>query len=58
MDVHEWHCNTKIVPQSKDYTRLSLVSYLRENMIKCKNESLFLVRKSKPPSPSDIFDTL
>ena len=36
MDVHEWHCNTKIIPLSKDYTRLSLVSYLRENMIKCK----------------------
>ena len=37
MDVHEWHCNTKIEPISKDYTRLSLVSYLRENMIRCKN---------------------
>jgi hypothetical protein len=37
MDVHEWHCNTKIIPVSKDYTRLSLVSYLRENMIKCKD---------------------
>ena len=35
MDVHEWHCNTKITPISDDYTRLSLVSYLRENMIKC-----------------------
>ena len=37
MDVHEWHCNTKIVSKTKDYTRLSLVSYLRENMIKCKD---------------------
>ena len=37
MDVHEWHCNTKIKPKTKDYTRLSLVSYLRENMIKCKD---------------------
>ena len=37
MDVHEWHCNTKIIPLSKDYTRLSLVAYLRERMIKCKN---------------------
>ena len=36
MDVHEWHSNTKIIPKTKDYTRLSLVSYLRENMIKCK----------------------
>ena len=37
MDVHQWHCNTKITPISKDYTRLSLVAYLRENMIKCKH---------------------
>jgi hypothetical protein len=37
MDVHEWHCNTKITPITEDYTRLSLVSYLRENMIKCKH---------------------
>ncbi len=36
MDVHEWHCNTKIEPITKDFTRLSLVSYLRENMVKCK----------------------
>ena len=37
MDVHEWHCNTKINPIDKDYTRLSMVSYLRKHMIKCKN---------------------
>ena len=37
MDVHEWHCNTKINPITDDYTRLSLVSYLRANMKKCKN---------------------
>ena len=40
MDVHEWHCNTKITPVSKDYTRLSMVAYLREKMINCKNKSL------------------
>ena len=40
MDVHEWHCNTKIKPISKDYTRLSLVAYLREKMIKCKGMKL------------------
>ena len=34
MDVHEWHGNTKII--GKDYTRLSIVCYLRNNMIKCK----------------------
>jgi len=37
MDVHEWHCNTKLIGITKDYTRLSMVAYLRENMIKCKN---------------------
>ena len=36
MDVHEWHCNTKLHAITKDYTRLSLVAYLRENMLRCK----------------------
>jgi len=36
MDVHQYHCNTKISPKTKDYTRLSLVAYLRNKMIKCK----------------------
>jgi len=36
MNVHEWHCNTKIIPITKEYSRLSLVAYLREKMIKCK----------------------
>ena len=40
MNVHEWHCNTKIHPKTKDYTRLSLVSYLRENMLRCKDLNL------------------
>lgn len=40
MDVHEWHCNTKIKPITKDYTRLSLVAYLRERMVKCKGMQL------------------
>jgi hypothetical protein len=44
MDVHQWHCNTTIsdghIPsnkKSKDetYGRLSIVCYLRKNMIKC-----------------------
>lgn len=38
MNVHEWHTNTKIVPTKKsqtDFGRLSLVCYLRKNMIKC-----------------------
>ena len=40
MDVHEWHCNTEIKPITKDYTRLSLVAYLREKMIRCKGMKL------------------
>jgi hypothetical protein len=36
MDVHEWHCNTKIRPKSKDHSRLSVVCYLRNNMLRCK----------------------
>ena len=37
MDVHQWHCNTEIIGKTKDYSRLSIVAYLRENMIQCKN---------------------
>jgi hypothetical protein len=40
MDVHQWHCNTKIIPKSKDYTRLSIVAYLRDKMINCKGKKL------------------
>ena len=45
MDVHQWHANTPIIEEKKeteklnkfklDYSRLSIVSYLRKNMIKC-----------------------
>ena len=38
MDVHEWHSNTKLKGKTKDFTRLSLVCYLRENMIKCDTQ--------------------
>lgn len=44
MDVHQWHSNTPIKPliglargeKKLEFARLSLVSYLRKNMIKCK----------------------
>ena len=36
MDVHEWHCNTKLKAITKDFSRLSVVAYLRNKMIKCK----------------------
>lgn len=35
MDVHEWHCNTPI----KGTGRLSVVCYLRKNMIQCTTNS-------------------
>jgi len=40
MDVHEWHCNTEIKPITKEYDRLSIVAYLRKNMIRCKGLKL------------------
>ena len=44
MDVHQWHANTEIIPIDKshhskaelEHARLSIVSYLRKNMIKCE----------------------
>jgi hypothetical protein len=39
-DVHQWHCNTAIEPITKDYTRLSVVCYLRERMLRCKGLSI------------------
>lgn len=37
MNVHEWHCNTEIISKQKkkNYGRLSIVCYLRKNMILC-----------------------
>ena len=40
MDVHEWHCNTKLKAVTKDFSRLSVVAYLRDKMIKCKGLDL------------------
>ena len=38
MDVHQWHCNTEIKPinKNKPVNRLSIVAYLRKNMLRCK----------------------
>ena len=43
MDVHQWHCNTPLEHSSKvidsgKVGRLSIVCYLRKNMIKCKKQ--------------------
>jgi hypothetical protein len=35
VDVHQWHGNTPLIKEDKNATRLSLVMYYRENMIKC-----------------------
>ena len=41
MDVHEWHCNTEFknanVEIRDDFNRLSIVCYLRNKMINCKD---------------------
>ena len=57
MNVHEWHCNTEFINNNNGkifgdnkkidtendwiYNRLSMVMYLREKMIKCRDKSLW-----------------
>lgn len=36
MDVHQYHCNTELIYHTQDAVRLSVVCYLRDNMIRCK----------------------
>ena len=42
MDVHQWHCNTKIkntkIKNSTDGFRLSFVMYIRSDMPFCKKK--------------------
>ena len=49
MDVHEWHCNTELKPKNKDkkFNRLSIVCYLRENMLRCKDLDVVNFRETK-----------
>ena len=52
MDVHQWHCNTPLEHSKKtiekgDVGRLSIVCYLRKNMIKCKAQKGKKSKKSK-----------
>ena len=37
MDVHQWHCNTPL--KGSHFNRLSVVAYLRENMIRCNQQN-------------------
>jgi hypothetical protein len=42
MDVHQLHGNTPMIPTDDTSQRISLVSYLRENIVnKCKGEKLY-----------------
>lgn len=42
MDVHKLHGNSPMIPKDETSQRLSLVSYLRENIVKnCGNEKLY-----------------
>lgn len=43
MDVHQWHSNTPIIKgdvKELEHARLSIVSYLRKNMIKCTSSKI------------------
>ena len=39
-DPHQYHCNTEIIPLTKEYTRLSMVYYYRENMQNCISKGI------------------
>ncbi len=45
---HEYHCNSPIVPLTKNYTRLSIVYYFREGMLKCAKSR----QKTRPKTRS------
>lgn len=49
MDVHQWHANTPLKLIDPKATRLSLVMYYRENMVKCGSakEELLRVKNRK-----------
>jgi len=38
MDVHQWHCNTPMVPVGDDYERISVVCYARVRMKHCASQ--------------------
>lgn len=70
MDVHEWHCNTELIPVNETikgkwnnmeiknkwyFNRLSVVCYLRDNMIRCKNLDTNKIQLLKN---NDIYDII
>ena len=40
MNVHEWHCNTALQGKKEKFSRMSVVCYLREKMIRCQDLDL------------------
>jgi len=52
-DVHEWHANTAIVGQEREYERLSCVFYFRERMYKCLSPEDELIQ-AKHRQPGDL----
>ena len=69
MNVHEWHCNTEFKPASDKvlgkwskrerannwyFNRLSMVCYLREKMLRCKNMKTNKIQLLKGGKSIDI----
>lgn len=48
MDVHQWHCNTKLKIHHSGF-RLSFVMYIREDMSKCQDKSKEIPEYYIPP---------
>ena len=73
MNVHEWHCNTEFKPISGKikgkwskkeqenlwyFNRLSMVCYLREKMIRCKNLDTSKIQLLNKNSDNSVFRTV
>ncbi len=73
MNVHEWHCNTEFIPVDSEikgrwsnrekingwyFNRLSMVCYLREKMIRCKNLDTNKIQLLNRKSTKDIIFNL
>jgi len=47
MNPHKWHCNTKLIGES-NFTRLSMVMYFRENILKCSSKGIKIIEDKIP----------
>lgn len=50
-DPHQYHCNTELYGTNKDWTRLSIVMYYRENMQRCQQSLPYIKGRSSTTSP-------